>query len=39
VFFPCWLASNGIEVEALDYSVIAVEIMDKITKKKRLSNR
>jgi cyclopropane fatty-acyl-phospholipid synthase-like methyltransferase len=25
-------ASNGIEVEALDYSAIAVEILDKITK-------
>jgi len=29
-------ASNGIEVEALDYSVIAVEILDKMTKEKRL---
>jgi SAM-dependent methyltransferase len=29
-------ASNGIEVEALDYSAIAVEILDKITKEKRL---
>src|SRR5215472_3326980 len=29
-------ASNGIEVEALDYSVIAVEILDKISKEKRL---
>src|SRR5215831_8692195 len=29
-------ASNGIEVEALDYSVIAVEILDKIAKEKRL---
>jgi SAM-dependent methyltransferase len=29
-------ASNGIEVEALDYSVIAVEILAKITKEKRL---
>src|SRR5215469_4375111 len=29
-------ASNRIEVEALDYSVIAVEILDKITKEKRL---
>jgi SAM-dependent methyltransferase len=28
--------SNGIEVEALDYSAIAVEILDKITKEKRL---
>jgi SAM-dependent methyltransferase len=32
VFF----ASNGIEVEALDYSVIAVGILDKIAKEKRL---
>src|SRR5215831_18284047 len=31
-----FLASNGIEVEALDYSAIAVEILDKITKEKRL---
>jgi SAM-dependent methyltransferase len=31
-----FFASNGIEVEALDYSVIAVEILDKITKQKRL---
>ena len=29
--------SNGIEVEALDYSVIAVEILGKIAKEKRLS--
>jgi SAM-dependent methyltransferase len=29
-------ASNGIEVEALDYSVIAVEILGKIAKEKRL---
>jgi SAM-dependent methyltransferase len=32
VFF----ASNGIEVEALDYSIIAVGILDKIAKEKRL---
>jgi SAM-dependent methyltransferase len=31
-----FFASNGIEVEALDYSVIAVEILDKIIKEKRL---
>jgi SAM-dependent methyltransferase len=31
-----FFASNGIEVEALDYSAIAVEILDKITKEKRL---
>jgi SAM-dependent methyltransferase len=31
-----FFASNGIEVEALDYSVIAVEILDKIRKAKRL---
>jgi SAM-dependent methyltransferase len=31
-----FFASNGIEVEALDYSVIAVEILDKIAKEKRL---
>jgi len=29
-------ASNGIEVEALDYSVIAVEILGKIAKEKNL---
>ena len=28
--------SNGIEVEALDYSVFPVEILDKMTKEKRL---
>jgi|GEM_PF-5343776 hypothetical protein len=33
------VASNGIEVEALDYSVITVEILNKITRKKRLSYR
>jgi SAM-dependent methyltransferase len=32
-----FFASNGIEVEALDYSAIAIEILDKITKEKRLS--
>jgi hypothetical protein len=31
-----FFASNGIEVEALDYSVIAIEILDKIAKGKRL---
>jgi cyclopropane fatty-acyl-phospholipid synthase-like methyltransferase len=31
-----FFASNGIEVEALDYSVVAVEILDKMAKKKRL---
>jgi 2-polyprenyl-3-methyl-5-hydroxy-6-metoxy-1,4-benzoquinol methylase len=31
-----FFASNGIEVEALDYSVIAVELLDKIRKEKRL---
>jgi len=31
-----FFASNGIEVEALDYSVIAVKILDKIAKEKRL---
>jgi len=31
-----FFASNGIEVEALDYSAIAVEILDKITKEKSL---
>ena len=31
-----FFATNGIEVEALDYSVIAVEILDKIAKEKRL---
>jgi hypothetical protein len=29
-------ASNGIEVDALDYSPIAVGILDKIAKEKRL---
>lgn len=31
-----FFASNGIEVEALDYSVAAVGILDKIAKEKRL---
>jgi SAM-dependent methyltransferase len=31
-----FFASNGIEVEALDYSVIAVDILDKLAKEKRL---
>jgi hypothetical protein len=31
-----FFASNGIEVEALDYSLAAVEILDKIAKQKRL---
>jgi ubiquinone/menaquinone biosynthesis C-methylase UbiE len=31
-----FFASNVIEVEALDYSVIALEILDKIAKEKRL---
>jgi SAM-dependent methyltransferase len=31
-----FFASNGIEVEALDYSVAAVEILDKIAKEKDL---
>ena len=31
-----FFALNGIEVEALDYSVAAVEILDKIAKEKRL---
>ena len=31
-----FFASNGIEVEALDYSVTAIEILDKIAKEKRL---
>ena len=31
-----FFASNGIEVEALDYSVAAIEILDKIAKEKRL---
>jgi len=29
-------ASNGIEVEAVDYSIVAIQILDKITKEKRL---
>ena len=32
-----FFASNGIEVEALDYSAIAVQILEKITKEKRLA--
>ena len=31
-----FFASNGIEVQALDYSVIAVGILDKIAKEKGL---
>ncbi|MGB6590079.1 MAG: class I SAM-dependent methyltransferase [Candidatus Nitrosopolaris sp.] len=31
-----FFASNGIEVEALDYFVVAVQILEKITKEKRL---
>jgi hypothetical protein len=31
-----FFTTNGIEVEALYYSVIAVEILDKIAKEKRL---
>jgi SAM-dependent methyltransferase len=31
-----FFASNGIEVEALDYSVAAVGILDKVAKEKRL---
>ena len=31
-----FFALNGIEVEALDYSLIAVNILDKIRKEKRL---
>ena len=31
-----FFASNGIEVEALDYSVVAVEILNKIAKEKGL---
>ena len=31
-----FFASNGIEVEALDYSAIALEILGKVTKEKRL---
>src|SRR2546427_2245798 len=31
-----FLASNGIEVEAVDYSIVAIELLDKITKEKRL---
>lgn len=35
VFFT----TNGIEVEALDYSVIAVEILDKIAKEKKTADK
>ena len=31
-----FFASNGIEVDALDYSTTAIEILDKIAKEKRL---
>jgi len=31
-----FFASNGIEVDALDYSVIAVDILDRIRKEKKL---
>jgi SAM-dependent methyltransferase len=31
-----FFVSNGIEVEALDYSIAAIEILDKIAKEKRL---
>jgi SAM-dependent methyltransferase len=31
-----FFASNGIEVDALDYSATAIEILDKMTKEKRL---
>lgn len=31
-----FFASNGIEVNALDYSAIAVQILDKIAEEKRL---
>ena len=31
-----FFASNGIEVDALDYSVTAIKILDKMAKEKRL---
>jgi hypothetical protein len=31
-----FFASNGIEVESLDYFVAAIEILDKIAKEKKL---
>jgi SAM-dependent methyltransferase len=31
-----FFASNGIEVDALDYSSVAIDILDKIAKEKRL---
>ena len=34
-----FFASNGIEVEALDYSVDAVAILDKIAKEKKAANK
>ena len=34
-----FFASNGIEVEALDYSVIAIDILDKIRKEKKSANK
>ena len=34
-----FFASNGIEVEALDYSVVAVEILYKMAKEKKTANK
>ena len=34
-----FFASNGIEVEALDYSVAAVRILDKVAKEKKAANK
>src|SRR2546425_12218387 len=31
-----FFASNGIEVEAVDYSVVAIELLNNMTKEKRL---
>jgi hypothetical protein len=31
-----FFASNGIEIDALDYSAVGIEILNRITKAKRL---
>ena len=34
-----FFASNGLEVEALDYSAFAVELLNKITKEKKATSK
>jgi len=34
--YTTFFASNGIEVQAVDYSIVTIELLDKITKEKRL---